>query len=165
LDFSNDALMAAEKGLERLTNAYNSISRIKPADKSSVDINTFIENAFDAISDDFNTPIALSNIFEIVRIINSAVDNKEFLNLTDIEKVTKFLNDFLFDIFGLKFEQKSANNQITNELIEMLLQLRLKAKQNKDFATSDFIRDELKKLGVEVKDTKDGFVWDFKKII
>lgn len=164
LDFSNDALLAAEKGLERLANAVNSIKRIKPAINSSVDINKFIENTFVALSDDFNTPIALAQIFEIVRIINSAIDNKETLTEIDIETLAKFLNEFLVEILGLKFEQQqAANSQMTSELIEMLLQLRLKAKANKDFTTSDFIRNELIRLGVEVKDTKEGYVWEFKK--
>lgn len=164
LDFSNDALLAAEKAFERLSNAFNSIKRIKPADSSSVDVSKIIDNAFLAISDDFNTPVAIAQIFELVRIINSAIDNKEKLNQKDIEILTKFFNDFLIDILGLKFEQQqAANSQLTSELIEMLLQIRFKAKANKDFATSDFIRNELNRLGIEVKDTKDGFVWEFKK--
>jgi cysteinyl-tRNA synthetase len=161
LDFSNDALQAAEKGLNRLLKAYDTLNALKPSDISSVDIGSLEKDCFAALNDDLNSPIAISVLFDSVRIINSVNEGKESLTKEDIESLTKLYNSVLFDILGLKKEEKSDTG-LTDNLIKFVLDLRQKAKANKDFAASDKIRDELNSMGIAVKDTKDGTVWELK---
>jgi cysteinyl-tRNA synthetase len=162
LDFSNEALQAAEKGLQRLLTAANTLTKLKPSDISTVNVDELENGVFTALNDDLNTPIAISVLFDWVRIINSAYDGKEKLNATDLERLTTIFNTVTFDILGLRDDSVAGNDsgKLTSELINMLLNMRLEAKQNKDFATSDKIRIELNNLGVIVKDRKDGFDWE-----
>ncbi len=161
LDFSNDALEASEKGLRRLFAAIRKIEKLQTADKSSVDVKHKINAAFEAINDDFNTPVLIANLFEIVKIINSVSDGKASITKDDLAEIQKFVSDVTFDILGLEDEFVGDNN-LTDSLIEMILNIRLEAKQKKDFETSDKIRDALAELGVIVKDRKDGFEWEIK---
>lgn len=164
LDFSNDALKAAQKGLERLTKVFETLKKVKTAEKSSIDVNKLIETAYTDMSDDFNTPVLIADLFEIVRIVNSTVDGKEQLSKEDLERISDFLRAMIVDVLGLKIEASSAADQaLSNDLMNVILQIRQKVKSQKDYATSDFIRDELNKLGIIVKDTKDGFEWEIKK--
>jgi len=164
VDFSNEALQAAEKGLERLLKAVETIDKLPVSDKSTVEIKPMIDACFDAINDDLNTPIAISKLFDGAKIINSVYSNTEKLNAKDIETIKQFYNDIVFTILGLKQEKSSANNNsVFDELVDMVLNLRLEAKANKDFALSDKIRDNLTNLGFEIKDKKDGFEWDLKE--
>ncbi len=162
LDFSNEALQAAEKGLQRLLTAANTLTKLKPSDISTVNVDELENGVFTALNDDLNSPIAISVLFDWVRIINSAYDGKEKLNATDLERLTTIFNTVTFDILGLRDDSVAGNDsgKLTSELINMLLNMRLEAKQNKDFATSDKIRIELNNLGVIVKDRKDGFDWE-----
>ncbi len=164
LDFSNEALLASEKGFARLMNTVQTIEKITPADASTVDVKSLIEKSLDAINDDFNTPILIANLFDIVKIINSAESGKEKLTKADIEELSKFMNEILFDVLGFRPEtaNNSDNSELTNKLIEMILNFRLEAKNKKDFATADLLRDKLTELGVIVKDKKDGFDWELK---
>jgi cysteinyl-tRNA synthetase len=162
LDFSNAALQAAEKGLNRLLKAYDTLNALKPSDISSVDTGSLEKDCFAALNDDLNSPVAISILFDSVRIINSVNEGKESLTKEDIESLTKLYNSVLFDILGLKKEEKSDAG-LTDNLIKFVLDLRQKAKANKDFAASDKIRDELNSMGIAVKDTKDGTVWELKK--
>ncbi len=160
LDFSNAALQASEKGLRRLMAAYKKISGIKTSDSSDTDIDKLINEAFDALNDDFNTPLLISNVFDAVRIINSVSDGKMKITAEDLKKLHKFLDDVVFDILGLTDEFGGENAKLTEQLINLILEIRMEAKKNKDYATSDKIRDALQKMGVVVKDKKDGFEWE-----
>ena len=161
LDFSNDALKAAEKGYNRMMNAVASISKIVASDKSTVDVDTLEKKCFAAMDDDLNTPILISHLFDGVKMINSIVAGKESIDADGLAKITKLYNDFAFDILGLKqeAESSSSNDETLGKVVEMLLEMRTEAKANKDWATADVIRDKMAALGIEVKDTKDGFEW------
>lgn len=164
LDFSNEALQAAEKGLERLLKATESIDKIKTSEQSTINIEELQKACYDAMNDDFNSPIAIANLFDGVRIINSLLDNKEHITAANLEQLKKFLNSFVYDILGLKADRSetSKNEEVLSKVVDMLLDLRLDAKANKDWATSDKIRNELTALGFEIKDKKDGFEWELK---
>ncbi|GHU71469.1 cysteine--tRNA ligase [Bacteroidia bacterium] len=162
VDFSNEALQASEKGLERLLDAYNRIDDVKPASTDgNPEIGKLFNKAFEAMNDDLNTPIVISYLFEAARIINSAVAGQSVLNEEDIQQLKQFFQVFLFDLLGIKNELKDGNAsyEAFSKAIDMLLQMRMQAKQNKDWATSDKIRNELTALGFEIKDTKEGFEW------
>ncbi len=155
LDFSNEALQAAEKGFARLMNAVKLIDGLKTASTSSSNIQQLVDKVYAAMNDDFNTPIALSHLFEGVRIINSVNDGKETISANDKTLLTKLMNDFVFDILGLK-EENAVNTDKIDGLMNMILEVRNESKAKKDFATSDLIRDKLKEIGFEIKDGKDG---------
>ncbi|MGD0711725.1 MAG: cysteine--tRNA ligase [Bacteroidales bacterium] len=160
LDFSNEALQAAEKGLKRLMHAYETLKKVKATVMSTVDIAKLSKECYDALNDDFNSPMVISGLFEAARIINSANDGKEKLTKQDIESLKKLFDDFAFDILGLRNETADSGNDSVDGLMGLILSLRKNAKENKDFTTSDKIRDELAKLGISVKDTKDGASWN-----
>ncbi len=111
------------------------------------------------MDDDFNTPILISHLFEGVRIINSVNDGKETITADDLTILKKTMSDFVFDILGLKQEEAGESNVLVDELMKTILTLRQKARENKDWAASDMIRDQLAKLNIKVKDTKDGADW------
>lgn len=161
LDFSNEALQGSEKGLQRLMAANRFLDRIKPTDKSTVDVND-INRAFDALNDDFNSPVAIAVLFDWVRNINLLAENKETITEADLKTLRDTFRIITFNILGLKDEQGEGSKQgeLTGKLIDMMLNMRLEAKARKDFATSDKIRDELTKMGVTVRDRKDGFDWE-----
>jgi cysteinyl-tRNA synthetase len=174
VDFSNDALQAAEKGLERLLDAWKALNAIQPAEKGSVGIDfveTLKQNCYDAMYDDFNTPIVISHLFEATKTINSIVDKKETITADALEALKDTFKLFAFDLLGIKQGTSAAASDGVNEareeafgkVVDMLLEQRAKAKANKDWATSDMIRDHLAALGFEVKDTKDGFTWKLNK--
>jgi len=161
LDFSNDALQAAEKGLKRLMQAAKTLNTISPnADAAD---NTAIANiekeCYAALDDDLNSPIAISQLFEAVRIINSAADKKEKINVSDLNKLKSLFQNVAFDILGLKDEQTGNKSELVNNLVKMIIDLRQQSKNNKDWQTSDNIRKQLTELGITVKDTKDGTDW------
>lgn len=164
IDFSNDALQASEKGLERLMNAVKSLEEIVPSAQSTVDFSSIKENCFEALSDDLNSPIAIAHLFDGVRIINSVKAGTEQLSAADLADLKAFFNAVVFDILGLETENKSGSgeNELLANVVEMLIQLRKEAKANKDWATSDRIRNELNTIGIEIKDTKDGVEWKLK---
>jgi cysteinyl-tRNA synthetase len=160
INFSNEALQAAEKGLERLFSAIDTLKNIKPSEKSSIDIKDIRTNCFEAINDDLNTPVVIATLFDGVRIINQAKDSKIQLSAQDISELQNIYNTFVFNILGLK-ESKAEKNKDFEKLIELVLQIRFEAKQKKDFSTSDKIRNQLKEIGIIVKDTKDGYEWSY----
>jgi len=162
VDFSNEALQASEKGLSRLLEAFDNISRLEAnSSNSSVNIAELVSKSYEALNDDLNTPIVISHLFEATRIINSAIAGQTQLTKEDIQQLKDFFQLFLFDLLGIKNELKDGNASYESfaKAIDLLLEMRLQAKQNKDWATSDKIRDELTALGFEIKDTKDGFEW------
>ncbi len=166
LDFSNDALQASEKGFQRLVTARETLDKLVPEKKSSLndEIQEIKEKCYNALNDDFNSPILISNLFEVVRIINLVKEGKETATLHDLELIKEVFNTFAENILGLKFEKVSAGNEeLVSGLVELLLELRIKARKNKDFGTSDKIRDELGRMGVEVRDRKEGTDWNIKQ--
>jgi cysteinyl-tRNA synthetase len=164
LDFSNEALQASEKGLERLLAAVESLDKIKPADRSSVEVRQLKDNCYKALNDDFNSPVLIANLFDAVKIINALVSGKESVRQAELEELKTWFRLFVFDILGLQHDHqgKVSGREVVNNLVDMILGVRILAKTNKDWATSDRIRDELVKLGFEIRDTKDGFDWEYK---
>ncbi|MFW6145444.1 MAG: cysteine--tRNA ligase [bacterium] len=164
LDFSNEALQAAEKGMEKLLKAGETIENLKTGDKSDIEVNIFEKKFYEALNDDLNTPVLFSHIFDMVRSINSVKDGTAQITDNELEKLKDLYNTFVYEILGIQKEEKTEEgSQLTGELIELLLNLRLEAKKRKDFETADKIRDALIEKGIVVKDTKDGFEWEFKK--
>jgi cysteinyl-tRNA synthetase len=166
LDFSNEALQAAEKGLERLINATSLLEKLKPTEQSSVDVEVLKEKCYAAMNDDLNTPILIAHLFDGVKMINSINDGNATVNGSDLEILKKLYNDFVFDILGFKSESLSLNSdgtQVLDGVVDLLLNLRVEAKIKKDWATSDKIRNSLTQLGIEIKDTKEGFEWTLKR--
>ena len=162
VDFSNDALQAAEKGFEKLMNAGETLMKLKAGKESSVNMDKLTSNCYKAMNDDLNSPVLISHLFEAVRIINSVNDGNEKITNDDLDNIKSLDNTFVIDILGLQEDKSIQANEtsLTGDLIDLILNLRLDAKKNKDFATSDKIRDELTKKGVKIKDTKDGFEWE-----
>lgn len=162
VDFSNEALQASEKGLARLMNAVKMIQILKPSNKSDEDIKALEAKCFEAMDDDFNTPILIANLFEAARIINSVNDGKMSITAEDLDTLKEMLNLFIFDILGLKNSNSGNTKEIvTSELIKLILEMRLEARKNKDWALSDELRDKLKDLGILVKDSKEGSSWEW----
>ena len=161
IDFSNEALQAAEKGFQKLMKAIDSLSKIKPSDHSTVDISKLKEKCYEALDDDLNSPVLLSHLFEGVRIVNSIIDGSEKTDASGLESLKELFNTFVFEILGLKDESAiKGDEKLTEELMKIIIDLRQAAKNNKDWHTSDKIRNELKKIGVKLKDKKDGADWE-----
>lgn len=163
LDFSNEALQAAEKGLKRLLQASDTLGQLKPSNESTVDISQLNENCHKAICDDFNSPIAIAHLFDAARIINSVNDKKDSLTSSDIEMLKATFDTFVVDIFGLKSEAAAGGKKLDNVvegLMSMVLDMRRNAREQKDWSTSDKIRDKLSSLNITVKDGKDGVSWE-----
>ena len=161
LDFSNEALQAAEKGHERLMAAIEVLDRLKPSDKNTVNVDELAEKCFQSMNDDLNTPTLISQLFDGVRMINSIAAGHEHIDAANLDKLKKLYHDFVFTILGLKKECESAgkDHEVLGKVLDMVMSIRTEAKQKKDWATSDKIRDELKAAGVNVKDTKEGYEW------
>jgi len=163
LDFSNEALNAAEKGLNRLLDAWHLLNDLKASSESSVDVRKYETKCYEAMDDDLNTPIVIAHLFETAKIINQVNDGKEKLSQEDIDFLKSFFKTFVFDLLGLRDEKASdGNDRIIDYLMDTILKIRQDAKQNKDYATADKIRDELTKLGIVIKDTKEGARWSLK---
>jgi cysteinyl-tRNA synthetase len=157
LDFTNDAILAAEKGFYRLMEAVDGLTAITSKSTSTLDISSWKQNCYDAMNDDFNSPILIAQLFEGVRFINLLKDNSATLNAEDLKNFNKTMNAFVFDVLGLKDEKAIGNNNDKLEgVIQMLINMRMEARANKDFAMSDQIRDQLIALGIQLKDGKEG---------
>ncbi len=164
LDFSNKALQAAEKGLERLHKAIDTLTKLKAGNTSDYDVNELKSKCYAAMDDDFNSPIAIANLFDGVKWINSVNDGKASLKAEDIDLLKKLYNDFVFDILGLKAEEASGgSDNLVDGLMETILEIREGAKANKDWTTADKIRDGLNSLNIAVKDTPEGASWEIKE--
>lgn len=166
VDFSNEALQAAEKGLERLMEGVKNLERITPGKATTgIDVTGLAEKCYDAMNDDLNTPIVISHLFDAIRMINTVLDKKATISADDLDELKRVFHLFVFDILGLKAdaENNAAREEAYGKVVDMLLEQRMQAKANKDWATSDKIRDNLAALGFEVKDTKDGFTWKLNK--
>jgi cysteinyl-tRNA synthetase len=160
LDFSNDALKAAEKGFERFMNAIETLEKLKVSDSSTVNAEQYKTNCFAAMDDDLNTPIALAHLFDAVRQINSVYAGTETIDNANLTELKKLFYTFAFDIFGLKKENEKSTESLEENLVSILLDLRKEAKENKNYAASDAIRDKLKNIGIEIKDSKESTTWE-----
>ncbi|MBR4408874.1 MAG: cysteine--tRNA ligase, partial [Bacteroidales bacterium] len=180
LDFSNEALQAAEKGLKRVMQAYKDLCTISGHKAINLGYGEFIQSVapesckadnaeikaifggvYDALCDDMNTPIALAHIFDAIRIINTAKEGKLQLSAADLETLVQLFDDVVFGVLGLRDEAsaESGNQKVVAGLMDMVLEERAAAKAAKDWPRSDAIRDNLKALGITVKDTKNGAEW------
>ena len=160
VDFSNEALVAAEKGYNRLMQAYKTLGRLQPSKSSSVDVKGYRQLCYDAMNDDLNTPIVISHLFDMAKVINTVNDRKATLTQADIDELKSVMDTFVFTVMGLRDEAAGDNTALVDGLMQMILDVRATAKANKDWATSDKIRDNLNALGVTVKDGKDGATWE-----
>ncbi len=161
VDFSVEALHAAEAALKRLLDASNHIANVPVSAASTVEVKHLRQKCYDAMNDDLNTPILLSHLFEATRIINSAIAGIEKLSQEDLEELTNLFQTFLHDLLGIEDNSalKDTNYEAFEKAVNMLLEVRQEAKRNKDWATSDKIRDELTEVGFIIKDTPTGFEW------
>ena len=160
VDFSNEALQASEKGLARLLEAYERLGKLTASSASTVDVKGLRDKCDAAMNDDLNSPIAISHLFDACKAINSVSDGKATISAEDLEELKNVFKLYIEDIFGLKTDAKSdAGTDSYKKAIDLLLNIRLEAKRNKDWGTSDKIRNELTALGFSIKDTKDGFEW------
>ncbi len=157
LDFGNEAMEASEKGFKRLMNAMSLLDSLKVSAGSDVEIAPIIERCYAAMNDDFNSPVLIAELFEGARIINSVNDGKMKIDANNLQLLKDMMNTFVFEILGLKDEQ--ADNDDLPKVLDLIVALRNEAKQNKDYATSDKIRDGLQKIGFQLKDSKEGTNW------
>jgi cysteinyl-tRNA synthetase len=160
LDFSNEALQASEKGFERLMEAYKTLQTLTASASSSENIKAIEDRCYAAMNDDFNTSVLIAELFDVVRIINSANDKKLQLTQADIDLLKTIYQHFVFDVMGLKVEEESnKTTDVLGKVIDMVLEIRNEAKTNKNFGLSDKIRDNLKDAGVTINDGKEGSTW------
>lgn len=164
VDFSNEALQASEKALGKLLDAYRRLEKLEPATKSDVKLPDFEKQCYEALDDDLNTPQVIATLFEASRVINAAGAGEVTLTEEQIDSLKHLFDTFLFDLLGIRTENggKQADNTPYEGAVELLLQIRKQAKDAKDWATSDLIRDRLAALGFDVKDTKTGVEWKLK---
>jgi cysteinyl-tRNA synthetase len=162
LDFSNDALQAAEKGLDRLMKAVETLSKLKAGATSTSDVAELERRCREAMADDLNSPMVISALFDWVRIINQAAEGQQSFTAEDLDTLKGIVNRYVFDILGLRNEKAAdvGGKDMVSPLVEMLLDIRANAKASKDWATSDKIRDNLTAIGIRVKDRKDGCDWE-----
>lgn len=161
LDFSNEALQAAEKGFKKLLDSLETLEQLKPANESTMDVKSLRTKFYEAINDDFNTPVLMAHIFEGVKYINSTADGHATITEEDLCILRALFPEFINNILGLKTEEEnSKENELVDQLMDTILEIRQQARKNKDFKTADMIRDELQKLNITIKDTKGGANWE-----
>ena len=162
IDFSNEALQASEKGLKKLLDANSTLKCLEAKEASTYNVKDLESKCLAAIDDDFNTPILISHLFEGVRIINLINSGKVSLNKKDLDQMKSLFFTFLNNILGIsEIDEESKSNQ-TDDIMNIILQIREKARENKDWDTADLIRQELEKIGVQIKDEKDKAIWKYK---
>ncbi|WP_426670344.1 cysteine--tRNA ligase [Mucilaginibacter sp. McL0603] len=157
LDFGNEAMEASEKGFKRLMNSFTLMDSLQASGSTDVEIAPLLQRCYDAMNDDFNSPVLIAELFEASRIINTVYDSKMKIDAKNLELLKQLMNDFILDILGLKNEQ-AANDDLP-KVLDMIVELRNGAKVNRDYATSDKIRDGLQQIGFQLKDGKEGTTW------
>ncbi|MCM1094519.1 MAG: cysteine--tRNA ligase [Lachnospiraceae bacterium] len=168
LDFSNEALQASEKALNRMIEGVNRLNEIKPSETSTIDVSGIRKKCYEALDDDLNTSIVIAYLFDACRMINQVKDGKATATAEDIAELKDVFRIFLNDILGIRTEILADSNGETSlkpfeDAVDLLLEMRAKAKAEKDWTTSDLIRNKMSEIGFDVKDTKDGFEWSLKK--
>jgi cysteinyl-tRNA synthetase len=162
VDFSNEALLAAEKGYERLTESLQRLDEIQASTVGEVDVEDWKNNLYNVMNDDLNTPKAVALMFDAVRWINAASSSKLKISVADLELLKATFKTFYFDILGLE-KQESSYDSKEQDLVKLLLSLRNSAKEKKDYETADRIRNELNELGIEIMDSKEGTNFKLKR--
>ncbi|MBO7277332.1 MAG: cysteine--tRNA ligase [Bacteroidales bacterium] len=160
LDFSNEALSAAEKGMKKLFETQRNINSLPTSDKTSVDFNAVFTKCIEAMCDDFNTPVVIANMFEISRLVNLISDKKETITEADKAQLKENFEIVFSEILGMKSEQSDNTSNIIDGLMSIITEMRADARANKDWAKSDMIRDRLASVGITIKDGKDGAKWE-----
>ena len=160
LDFSNEALSAAEKGMKKLFETQRNINNLPTSDKTSVDFNAVFTKCIEAMCDDFNTPVVIANMFEISRLVNLIADKKETITEADKAQLKENFEIIFSEILGMKSEQSDNTSNIIDGLMSIITEMRADARANKDWAKSDMIRDRLASVGITIKDGKDGAKWE-----
>ncbi len=165
LDFSNPALQAAEKAIRRIWSAQKILASLSVGNNSSFSLEEWENKCYEAICDDLNTALLISHIMEATHFIHAVYDRKATITAGDKDRLQSLFKLFVEDILGLRQEVATDNRtmEIISRLVEMIQQMRMAAKANKDYATSDRLRDELNKIGIELRDRKDGYDWSFKE--
>jgi cysteinyl-tRNA synthetase len=158
LDFTSDSLNAAEKGFSRLSEAIDKLEKLPTAETSSQDVQAIVASFYKAMGDDFNAPILLANIFEAVKYINSISDGNASISKADLELLSAELTSFVLDVLGLSLSKASTDSKLA-PVMDLVLDIRKAARENKDWTTSDKIRDGLAAAGIVVKDGKEGTSW------
>ncbi len=165
VDFSNEALQAAEKALERILDGWHRLNALTASAQSSLTLDNYRQRCADAMNDDLNTPTVIATLFDACKVINQANDGHATLSQADIDELKSVFQTYLFDVLGIRDDAAggdSVNLEPYRQAVDLLLEMRRNAKAAKDWATSDLIRDKLAEFGFEVKDTKDGFEWKVK---
>ena len=163
VDFSNEALQAAQKAYERLLDGWHRLQTIKPAEQSSTPLDDYAARCAEAMNDDLNTPVVIATLFDACRVINQVNDGTATLSQADIDTLKDLFQTYLMDILGIRDNAAGSGSGVDLEpykkAVDLLLEVRRNAKAAKDWATSDLIRDRLAQAGFDVKDTKDGVEW------
>ncbi|MBQ3959188.1 MAG: cysteine--tRNA ligase [Muribaculaceae bacterium] len=165
VDFSNEALQAAEKAYERMLDGWHRLQSLKPAETTTAELENYRERCAEAMNDDLNTPIVIATLFDACRVINQVNDGKATMTQADIDELKDVFQTYLFDVLGLRDNAaQGAGVDLTpyRKAVDLLLEIRKSAKTNKDWTTSDLIRNKMTEAGFDVKDTKDGFEWKLK---
>ncbi|MDE5607470.1 MAG: cysteine--tRNA ligase [Muribaculaceae bacterium] len=170
VDFSNEALQGSEKALKRMLEGYHRLLELKPSETSTIsaEVSALRRKCYDAMDDDLNTPIVIAHLFDACRLINQVNDHNATATQADIDELKELFRIFFFDIMGMR-DDMAAGSEAGEEAmkpfkdaVDLLLEMRSEAKKNKEWATSDLIRDRLAAIGFQIKDTKDGFEWTLK---
>lgn len=160
LDFSSAAISAAEKGFIKLMTAYGALQSLEAGETSSRNVQDYVDSFYQAMNDDFNSPILIANLFEAAKFINSVKAGSETISKADLDLLQKEFKGFIFDVLGLVQESEGTNSKI-DEVMSLLMEIRAEARAKKDWATSDLIRDRLQDAGITIKDSKEGTSWTY----
>lgn len=163
VDFSNKALQAAEKGLGKLRSAMELLEALVPSGSSSVEVDNVIKGTINSMNDDFNTPVAIAHLFDGVKLINAVGAQKETLTEGDIALLKEHYSTFVEDVLGLRKESETAHHDGLDDVMDLVLELRQKAKNDSNWDTADLIRDKLKQMGIVIKDGKQQSTWEYEK--
>jgi cysteinyl-tRNA synthetase len=156
LDFSSEAIEAAEKGYLKLMEALKTLESLESGTSSVFDVAEWRQKCYDAMNDDFNSPVLIAQLFDGVKHINLIRDKKESISKEDLQLLTKIMQAFVYDVLGLENIDAKQGSDKLDGVVEMLIAMRNEARTNKDWALSDKIRDELLEIGIQLKDSKEG---------
>ena len=169
VDFSNEALKASEKALNRMLEGYRRLQELTPSESSTIDVSTIARDCYEALDDDMNTPMVIARLFDALRLVNQVKDGHATATQTDIDELRRVFDTFMVEILGIRpdtIEGAGDNAEALKpfeDAVDLVLEIRAKAKASKDWATSDLIRDRMAAIGFTVKDTKDGAEWSLSK--